>query len=223
MNPENNHELARGEHPHIETKHDSEKAMFCLVLDGECGVTVEIDASPEEQEVLEPALLKAVEQMDIFFDGKFAELFRGLEIKVGDGLTEGGGEAFAEKNLVVLDRSKMLLSIREADEIIAQIGMSKVGDRLASVPDDLSEMSVAVYEVVHEIGHIVEGRADSHLPKEQRYKRAEGLTDKSPSHLYLQDPNKPHEAFAEAFAHMVYERDVDEGLRAVVVEAIDEI
>jgi len=222
MNTQPNHELTQGSHPHIESKHDGSEAVFCLVHGGECGVTVEIRANPEEQKVLEEALLTAMEQLDQFFEGRFAELFKGLEIEVGDNLTAGGGEAFGEDNKVVLDRKKMLMTIRDADTMLAENGEANQGDKLRAVPESLHDMSAAVYEVVHEIGHIVEERADIDLPKDQRLKRATGLTDKSPTNLYMQDPHKPQEAFAEGFAHKVFGNQIDPELDVVVAQGIDD-
>jgi|GEM_PF-2026336 hypothetical protein len=223
MTANSGHELATGRHPHIESHHDSSETLFCLVHNGECGVTVDILASSEEQSKLETAIMAAIERLDDFFDGKFAELFRGLEVQVGDGLTESGGEAFGDQNRIVLDRQKMLLTLREEDALYAQNGFADEGDRMRAVGEEAYDMSAAYYELIHEVGHILEERADLHLPKHERLHRADGLAAKSPTQLYNQDPEKPHEAFAEAFAYMVLGNTIDHELTVVVDCAIEDL
>ena len=216
------YEVASGNHPHIESHHEGNEALFCLVHGGECGVTVEVHASPAEQEFLEQGLHEAINNLDVYFDGKFAELFKGLEIEVGDGLTDGGGEAFGEDNKIVLDRQKMLMSVSDEDELLAELGFANEGDRLRALPVELHGMSAAVYELVHEVGHIVEERADLNLPAEERLKRASGMTHLSPTNLYKQDPNRPQEAFAEAFAYKVFGQEVDKDLGDIIDRTTDD-
>ncbi len=216
------HEVASGNHPHIESHHEGNEALFCLVHDGECGVTVEVHANPEEQKFLEQGLHEAISHLDVYFDGKFAELCKGLEIEVGDGLTDGGGEAFGEENKIVLDRQKMLMSVSDEDKLLAELGFADEGDRLRALPPELHGMSAAVYELVHEVGHIVEERADLHLPAEERLKRASNMAYLSPTNLYKQDPNRPQEAFAEAFAYKVFGKKINEELGAIVDRTIED-
>lgn len=216
-------EVANHGHPHIESHHSGERTSFCLLSNGDCGITVNIEATGKEQKFLEDALLTAMQYLDKFFDGDSARTLKGLVVTVGDGLTESGGQAFPEKNKVVLDRQKMLNTMSDADELLASQGMLQVDERLSSVPEEHKDSSIALYEVIHEIGHIVEGRADLDLPIESRMQRASELSDKSPTHLYAQDPSKPHEAFAEAFAHMVFGKAVDHELQRVVEKTIDDL
>ena len=216
------YEVAKGNHPHIESQHEGNESLFCLVNNGECGVTVEVHASPEEQEFLEQGLHEAIGRLDVYFDGKFAELFRGLEIEVGDGLTNGGGEAFGEANKIVLDRQKMLMPVSDEDKLLAELGFANEGDRLRALSAELHSMSAVVYELVHEVGHIVEERADLHLPANDRLKRASNMANLSPTNLYNQDPSRPQEAFAEAFAYKVFGQKVNEELGSVVDKAVED-
>jgi len=212
---ESHHEIAKGSHPHIESRHDGSEAVFCLVSGGECGVVFEIHANAEEQKKLEAALLTSVEYLDRFFDGKFAGLFKGLEVEIGDNLTEGGGEALSAENKIVLDRQKMLMTVRESDALLAELGMAHEGDRLRAVPEELHDMSVAVYEFVHEVGHIVHDRSEGERPTPS------DLAAKSPTHLYLQDPTRANEAVAEGFAYMVFGQEIDSDLGGVVRQSVD--
>lgn len=220
MEKSQTHEVASGDHPHIEASHSDGEALFCLVHNGECGVTVNVRAAPEEQAKLEAAIMPAVDKLDDFFGGSFAERFKGLEVEVGDGLTEGGAEAFGQENRIVLDRQKMLMTVREEDAFFAENGLAVAGDRLRAVPEAFHDQPAAFYELIHELGHVLEEQADADKPKEQRLQRAAGLADKSPTELYGQDPNRPQEAFAEAFAYMVLGQPVDPRLSAVVNQAI---
>lgn len=214
------HEVVSGNHPHIESRHSDSETLFCLVSGGECGVTVDIKANPEEQAKLEAAIKPAIDKLDDFFGGSFVERFKGLDIEVGDGLTSGGGEAIGTESRIVLDRQKMLMTIREEDAFFAEHGLAATGDRLRAVPPGFHDESAAFYELIHEVGHILEYQADADKPESQRLQRAAGLTDRSPTHLYGQDPSQPQEAFAEAFAYMVLEQPVDPALSAAVNQAV---
>lgn len=214
------HEIAAGDHPHIESEHSQSETLFCLVNGGECAVTVDISANPEEQATLQAALIPAIEKLDEFFGGSFAERFKGLETEIGDGLTDGGAEAFGDQNRIVMDRQKMLMTVREEDAHLAELGLAQAGDRLRAVPPELHDKPAAFYEFIHEIGHVIEEQADIDKPKEQRLQRAAGLADESPTQLYGQDPSRPQEAFAEAFAHMVLGQPVEPEMAAIVNQAI---
>ena len=79
---------------HFETHHsDNGEVVMCLQSDGQCSVLVEIDANEEEQEMFIANTQKSLDLLDKFFDGKFADIFTGLHIKIGDGLVEGGAQA----------------------------------------------------------------------------------------------------------------------------------
>lgn len=193
-------------------RYEGNSASFGLVYEGARCVSVDMAGSPEEQASLKSALEAGFEQLNTFFEGNFTQLFKGLEIQVDDGLTKGGGQAFGRENRIVFDRQKMLMPLAKADAYLAQQGYMDSGDRLRAVPPEFHDKPCIAYEVVHEIGHILQERSGVSLP--------DGLAALSPSNLYNRDPTKPHEAFAEGFAYMVFGHPVAPELAAVVQDAI---
>src|SRR3990167_8311429 len=109
-----NIELASQASEHFNENHQDGNETICMGNDGQCSVTVEIAGDNEqEQQVLEAAAERALTRLDTFFDGRFAKLFTGLRIQIGDGLVQGGAEAKPEKNVVLADRKKMLMSLAD--------------------------------------------------------------------------------------------------------------
>jgi hypothetical protein len=187
------------------------------------GIVVKIDAEPDERKKLETALLISVEYLDRFFEGRFAALFKGLRIEVGDNITESAGEAFGAENKIVLDRQKMLMTVREADAFLARSGLTKQGDRLRAVPENLHDMPVAAYEFVHEVGHIMHDQSEIHLAAGKRRPTPSDLASKSPTHLYMQDPARANEAIAEGFAYLVFSKKIDPDLEIAIRQSMKQL
>lgn len=120
------------------------------------------------------------------------ELLADVTVKIGSGLVEGGGQAVAEENLVLLDLEKMRMTLQASEDFLVQEGYFKPGERTRILPDHKDEpWSTMIYELTHELGHIVGERTGVEFDKSF-----------SPT-KYGQ--SSPHEAFAEAFTYWVWE------------------
>lgn len=210
--------LSKHEQPeHFEVHHENGEALMCLSSGGECRVLVEVVSgySPEEEQQLIASTAGALEAIDRFTNGKAADIFAGLHIKVGEDLIDGGARAYAEHNSVLLNGRKMLMSVAE----MRQASGAYSDEELAGFPDERRPGGALEYTLVHEIGHILDGQAQSG----ESYHRV--AATESPT-AYGRDPdqwhsdNKDHEAFAEGFAHAVYDMPVSEAMEATVRETV---
>lgn len=211
-------EIMTKPHPHFETHHGKNgEILVCMQSQGECSVLVEIkDATKAEAEILKTQSANALEKLDDFFGGRFAECFSGLHIKIGDDLVEGGALALAQDNTILADRQKMLISLQESEHLLSEY--FDPGDRTRTMDDELAKQpgSVLIYELIHETGHILDETAQG--------RSAKGLTPHSPTKYgrELDDwhNDKDHEAFAEGFTHKVLGQPVSLTMEQAVAEAV---
>ena len=85
----------------------------------------------------------------------------GVVISVGENLTESGGRADAENNTVVLDKIKNNFSLSEVEPWLVEQGFLNPGDWTKTMAEDSvnSKWSTLTYQLIHELGHIVDGRS----------------------------------------------------------------
>ncbi|MDZ7786187.1 MAG: hypothetical protein U5L95_03640 [Candidatus Saccharibacteria bacterium] len=210
--------LRKTENPeHFDVHHENGEALMCMSSEGECRVLVEIMSgyTPEEQQQLTGSTTGALEAIDRFTDGKAADIFTGLHIKIGEDVTEGGAKTIAEENQVLLSGRKMLLSIDEMRHVSGAYG----SEELTDFPDAHRPGGALEYTLVHEIGHVLDGQTQAGEPY-HRVSAKESPTKYGRESDEWHD-NKSHETFAEGFAHAVYDMPISEPLETAVRDTIN--
>ena len=200
-------------HPqHFQKSHSADDTNICLSLDGLCSIGIVIQTSvAREASDLETAINNALERVGAYpaanHDTNVAELFQGLLIEIGDGLTDSGGEAFAQENRIVLDRRKMLNSLTEAETYLVSQGVLDQGDWTATMDKNSAERpgSCLEYNLVNELGHLITDPFEAEIPADTISPTRYGQT-------------KPKESIAESFARLVFGLEVP----AVTKDFIDE-
>ncbi len=136
----------------------------------------------------------------------------GVVISVGENLTESGGRADAENNTVVLDKIKNNFSLSEVEPWLVEQGFLNPGDWTKTMAEDSvnSKWSTLTYQLIHELGHIVDGRSVG-----DKYMRLDPSL--SPTKYGSEDAS---EAFAEAFAHYVLGAPTGEAVKDVLDKTI---
>lgn len=203
---------------HFETHHENGEALVCLTSSGECRILVEVAESytPDEEQQIITSTTSALEAIDQFTGGKAGDIFKGLHIKIGEDISSGGGKALAEDNTVLLNGRKMLLSVAEMREVSGAYDK----DELSSFPDEHRKGGALEYTLVHEIGHILDGQTQGGEAY-HRIVASESPTKYGSEFDEWNDENKDHEAFAEGFAHLVWDMPVSETMQATVRNTID--
>lgn len=211
--------LNKSEHTeHFDVHHENGEALMCMSSGGECRVTVEVVAgySPEEEQRIITSTTSALEAINHFTGGRAADIFTGLHIKIGEDVTPGGAKAIAEKNRVLLNGRKMLLSVSE----MKQVSGAYSDDELAGFPDEHRPGGALEYTLVHEIGHVLDGQTKAG----KAYHRVDASESPTKYGREFDDwhkTNKDHEAFAEGFAHLVYGMPTSKTIETAVRETID--
>ncbi len=209
----------RPDHPeHFDVHHENGEALMCMSSGGECRVLVEVmpGYTPEEEQQLIASTTSALEAIDHFTGGKAADIFTGMHIKIGEDVAEGGAKAVAEENQVLLNGRKMLLSIAE----MRQVSGAYSDDELASFPDEHRPGGALEYSLVHEIGHVLDGRTETGEAY-HRIDASESPTKYGREFDKWHDDNKDHEAFAEGFAHAVWDMPVSEAMGNTVRDTVN--
>lgn len=153
-------------------------------------------------------LARAFEYLDEAIGDVLFERCAGLHIKIGDNLTDGGGEAKAKDNLVVLDYNKMSMSLQESEDLLVREGWFNKDERARTLPEIKDEpWSTLVYDAIHEVGHIFDERSPG--DKNNRLNLSISPTKYG--------KEKANEAFPEAFTYFVLKQPLDpEALKAVM-------
>lgn len=140
------------------------------------------------------AIGQAIDYLEAALKDSYGVVCGGVTVRIGSGLVDGGGEARAEENLILLDREKMGMSLQDAEDLLVQMEMYNPGERTKTLPD-VKDMpfSCLIYELVHETGHIADGK----LPG-PKYSRAS--SELSPTKYGKQNER---ESFAEIFTYWV--------------------
>ena len=212
--------LAKSEFPeHFDVHHENNEALMCLSSGGECRVLAEIKSAefgytPEEERRLLQASVEALGAIDHLADGKATDLFAGLHIIIGEDLAGGGAVAQAEKNEVLVNGRKTLLTLDEMKDVSGAYDKTELTD----FPKEQQPDGGLKYTLVHEIGHILDGRTQAGTP----YQRV--AQEESPTR-YGREPDewsndKRHEAFAEGFAHMAWGMPVSDAMQSAVRKTI---
>lgn len=110
----------------------------------------------EATESLASSARLATERLQKYFGGKLAESFPGLKIYFGDGIIEGGGEALAEENAIIIDAAKGKMTVAEVESFLVGIGSLDEGDWTKVTTPDVTYAEITI---VHELGHLLEAKA----------------------------------------------------------------
>jgi len=111
---------------------------------------------PEQMEALALAAQSALDRLQAQFNGQLEVAFPGLKIFFADGVIEGGGEALANENAIIMDASKAMMSVGEVEDLLVEAGELNPGDWTTIVGREISYGEITI---VHEMGHMLEARA----------------------------------------------------------------
>ncbi len=169
--------------------------------------------TPEESAELISSSQAALEAIGQYLGVSAEDLFPGLQIKISD-TVDGGGLAVAGDNTIYMHGRRMLLSIDQMREVSGAWDAHE----LTEFPDTASPGGAMRYNLVHEVGHILDEQTLSGRPGHRI------VASESPTR-YGREPDqynseKDHEAFAEGFAHMIYGMEVSEPMAAAVQQTI---
>lgn len=198
---------------------DNGDILICMGDSDQCSVSVEIanGYNAEQVAVLAAASRETLVAVDKLLDGRSGRIFAGLRIKIGEGLTAGGGEAKVPENEVLLSGGRMLMSIAQMRELVEEYDENDLKGGI--IPE--SEPGGALkYTLSHELMHIVARHINSNKPTYP------GLSKESPTR-YGREPDKWHEskdneALCDGFSHMVWQMPVTDGMHAAVKQIINE-
>lgn len=211
--------LNRPEYPeHFDVHHKNGETLMCMTSGSKCKVLVEIMAgySIEEEQQLIASTTNALQAINQFTNGKATDIFADLRIKIGENMTEGGAKAIAEENQVLLNGRKMLLSVAEMKQASGACNDKElVNFRNKHQPGGALE-----YTLVHEIGHILDGQTKTGEAY-HRIAASESPTKYGRETDDWHGDSKDHEAFAEGFAHAVYDMSISKAMKIAVRKTID--
>jgi hypothetical protein len=197
---------------HFESHHENGETILCMQHNSQCSILVEVQGTPEQQEILRGASERTLKRLDDYFGGRMAELFSGLHIKFGD--YDGGGEAHQEKNLITFDTNRMSMSLADAEALLVGTDVLNPGDWTGTMTSEAAEKpgSCLDYNLPHEIYHMLDIRSETG--------EWEGIdVSLSPTKYGSQ---KRNEAAAETFAYMIYGREVNPAAFAVFERRVSE-
>lgn len=173
---------------------------------GACKVTVEIQTGTEPTPDWAIELAKSKVQAAL---GDTFPVTGDLLIEVADNITESGGEARVEEDHILFDYKKMRLSLQASEDIMVADGWVEPGERTKVLPNIKDKpWSSLVYDLVHELGHIVDGKAPGN-----KYER---IDPKIAPTKY--GKRNSREAFAETFTYWVFRQLVNPEAESVIKE-----
>lgn len=211
------HSIEVADQATFEINQTADTTTINMLHNGEKFLSVEITGNYDQEELtqLVTANKSALETIDKFLEGNTCRLFDGLTVRVGEDLTSGGGKAISSKNLILMNGRKTLISLADMRAIT---GSYDDGELQGGTIDDNDPIGAFTYNLAHEIGHILDERTMSGNQK-HRVNASESPTryGREPDHYH---DEKDHEAFAEGFAHLVYNMPVSNTLAKAVHETI---
>lgn len=213
--------LDRQEHPaHFSEYHaDNGDTLICMGDNNQCSISVEIASgyNAEQVAILTTASRETLAAIDKLLEGRSTKAFAGMRVRIGEGLTEGGGEAKVSENEVLLSGTGMLMSLAQMREVVDEYDPGDL--RGGAIPED-EPGGALKYTLAHEIMHVAAGHVNANDPTHP------GLSAESPTR-YGREPDKWHdskdnEALCDGFAHMVWQMPVTETMRLAVMQTISE-
>lgn len=144
--------------------------------------------------------------------GESSELFEGLKMYLVD-LGENGGQALGREGVIIVNTSKMGITVGEMEDQMELSGRYRKGDQSRIVGNDADAAEVGI---VHEFGHILEYRAHGDL-------------DKAFTHL---DPGKsptyygtkfPREDYAESWMYYIYGGPITDDRKQIIQSDLEKL
>lgn len=152
-----------------------------------------------DEEALNKALNFGIEQVRTKIGSKFSEVISGVEVQVGNNITESGGETDEKQKIIKIDTKKSSMSLRDVEDLLVPQGYYDTGNLTELVPSIADQAySYSSYNIVHELGHIVGGKLPVELSPTRYGRRA------------------TNEAFAEAFTYWVYNKPIDPEAETII-------
>lgn len=170
------------------------------------GIEVVGLGNKEQLDKLAPATQVALERLQARFGGRLGESFPGLKVYFADGVIDGGGEALAGENAIIMDASKAAMSVQDVEELLVEMGELNMGDWVDKVGGDITYGEITL---VHEMGHMLEAKAHN-----QEGAAFAGLSLAEAPTKY---GSKAHnEDYAESFFSDVYGIPLDPARKAIL-------
>lgn len=158
------------------------------------------------------AITYALQLLDKKLPINVKALISGSVIIIANGLTESGGEADAKEKKIILDLEKNKLSLQEAEDFLVQEKILNEGDwTVTLLKNKDKKWSCLTYQLVHEFGHIIDGRQ-----KGDSYNRLK--PNLSPTKY---GKNSPSEAFSEAFTYWILGSKQQEKADQIVISTLN--
>lgn len=162
--------------------------------------------SKEQMDALAPAAQVALDRLQARFGGQLEAVFPGLKIYFADDVIDGGGEALADENTVIMDASKAAMSVGEVEDLLVGMGELNAGDWTSKVGRDISYGEITI---VHEMGHMLEARAHGEEGTAFANLSLDGAVTKYGSKAHNED-------YAEAFFYDTYGLEVSADRKAIL-------
>lgn len=144
--------------------------------------------------------------------GDSIELFKGVRLYIAD-LGDNGGQALGRESAIIVNTSKMGITVGEMEEQMEISGQYRKGDQSNIVGNDADAAEVGI---VHEFGHILEYRAHGDLDK------AFAGLDLTESPTYY-GALFPREDYAESWMYYIYDGPITEDRKAIIQSDIDKL
>ncbi len=174
-----------------------------------CHGLLQFEIQGEREAECLTAIEASLVRIDTHGNEETINALQGVKVKIGEGLVDGGGQAIASERLVLMDYSKMKMSLQESENFLVEKGEFLPGQRTKCLPRQKDESwSTLRYELVHELAHII----DETLPGPMRHRLPRSL---SPT---LYGKKADHEAFAEAFTYWIYDQPLPDLVQRVMTQ-----
>ncbi|MBA3679026.1 hypothetical protein H0W80_02455 [Candidatus Saccharibacteria bacterium] len=179
--------------------------------EGEGGVEVRL-CGEGNHEALSQASENALVQLEQTLGKPLEEVLPGLRIYFADGVIDGGGLALGKENAIILDTSKNILTLDQAEAQLVPLDILEPGD-WADLKTDQSTLT-AQTTFVHEVGHILDEKVNGHEQSAQF--RALNLSEAPTKYGSAQ----PHEDYAESFMYLVNGKPLENKRRSILLSDI---
>lgn len=165
------------------------------------------DPTESQMETIVSAIDRIKDKM-----GDSIKVFEGVRLYVAD-LGENGGQALGRESAIIVNTSKMGLTVGEMEEQMERAGRYRKGDQSDIVGSDADAAELGI---VHEFGHILEYRAHGDLDKGF----AKLSPDGAPTYYGAQFPR---EDYAESWMYYIYDGSITEDRKSIIQSDIDKL
>lgn len=141
------------------------------------------------------------------------KIFRGTQVYLVNNANSGGGQALPRMNAIILETSKMDITVELMEEITAANGSYRKGDQSGIFGPDYNASELGF---VHELGHILEFKAHGDMDL------GFALLNPQDSPTWY-GQQKPREDYAESWMFFVYDKPVSQDRTAVLAKDITQL